>query len=75
MICLIASSFYKADKWAKSQNLSQSEWFYAADESDLLSKNNFHVIVTDFEFDKYQSQWFERIYSLAKQRGAIDRVW
>jgi hypothetical protein len=69
MICLIASSFPKADKWARAQNLKSTEWFYLSDENDLLSRTHFHVIVVDTDFDKYQQKWFERIYPIAKERG------
>ena len=75
MICLIASSYPKADKWARAQNLDSREWFYVSDESDLIPRHNFHVIVVDMDFDVYQQKWFERIYALAKQRGSIGRTW
>lgn len=73
MICLIASSFPKADKFASTQNFDRSEWFYAENEASLLSRQNFHVIVVDNEFDVFQAKRFESIYFLAKKRGAIGR--
>lgn len=73
MICLIASSSVKADKWAHTQGLSPNEWFYAVNEASLLTRQNFHVIVVDTEFDIFQAKRFERIYALAKQRGSIGR--
>lgn len=72
MICIISPSYRQADKWAQTQNLASSEWFYLSDVSDVGSKINFHTIVIG-EFEQHKLQWFERVYRLAKTRGAIGR--
>lgn len=44
MICLIASSYVYAHKWAQSQHLKRDEWFYPNTVSELYNKAPFHVI-------------------------------
>lgn len=72
MICLIASTYRIAQKFADTQNLYSSEWFYLSDETDITSRQNFHVIVVG-EMEPERSHWFEKVYALAKQRGQIGR--
>jgi len=44
MICLIASSYLFARKWAQSQHLRDEEWFYPNTVSELYNKAPYHVI-------------------------------
>ena len=73
MICIISSSYNKAEKWAETQNLLRLEWFFVTDISDVISRTNFHVIVIG-EFEDHKLPWFEKIYSIAKRQGSINRV-
>lgn len=69
MICIISPTHRQADGWAHMQNLSSHEWFYAADKTDVMRRNNYHVIVIG-EFPEERLAWFENIYRLAKMFGA-----
>lgn len=55
--------------WARGQGLSRDEWFFPVDEHQLMARANFHVIVVGTAGENVTSGYFERIYSLAKQRG------
>jgi hypothetical protein len=70
MICLISPTYNQARKWADTQNLLNHEWFYASDETDLLSRMSFHVLVIG-EFPEERLSWFEKIYATAKRRGRL----
>lgn len=72
MICLIANNFREARSWAESQLLEPNEWFHISDIDGLLTKTNFHVIVVG-TCDDIKSYKFEKMFSLAKQRGRIGR--
>lgn len=72
MICIISPSYNKAEKWASSQGLASSEWFYYSDDSDVMRRQNFHTIVIG-EFEEHKAYWFEKAWRLAKMRGAINR--
>lgn len=72
MICIIADSYKDAQLWANAQQLESSEWFYPIYESDLYRFRGYHVITLP------SSQWlnikfFERIFTIAKDRGRIGR--
>ena len=73
MICIMAGNYHEAEVWAKGQRLSKAEWFYPADESDLYSRDNFHVILIGTAGQNVPISYFERIYSLAQVRGAVNR--
>lgn len=73
MICLLAGNYQEAERYAKGNLLSSDEWFYPIDESDLNHRSNFHVIVVGTAGLNVPSSYFERILSLAKQRGRIGR--
>lgn len=45
MICLIASNFIFAKKWAKGQNLRDDEWFHASNIFDIYKHKVFHTIL------------------------------
>lgn len=72
MICLIANNYREARSWAEGQLLDSDEWFYIADTDGLITKTNFHVIVVG-TCDDIRSYRFEKMFSLAKQRGRIGR--
>lgn len=72
MICLIAGNEMEAETWARGQGLRREEWFYPNDAKELLKRENFHVIVVGNVMD-VQIGHFERLYSLALQRGRINR--
>lgn len=74
MICIIAGNYHEAETWAHSQFLARSEWFYPTDENDLKLKTNFHVIVVGSAGQNVPVSYFDRIFSLAQQRGRIGRV-
>jgi len=68
MICILSPYYRTAKLWADTQNLNANEWFYCSDETDVVGKSNFHVLVIG-EFDQQYSVWFEKLYSLAKKYG------
>lgn len=73
VLCLLAGNYSEAIQWAKGQCLDKSEWFYPSDETDLIAKTNFHVLVIGTAGQNVPSSYFERIYNLAVQRGKINR--
>ena len=73
MICIIAGNLLEAQRFADSQLLEQSEWFYPADEYELLRRENFHVLVTGTAGQNVPPSYFERIFSIARQRGRLNR--
>lgn len=72
-ICVLAGNFQEALTWAKGQMIPPDCWFYPTDPQDLLSRENFHVIVIGTAGQNIPPSYFEKIYSLAQQRGAINR--
>ena len=73
-ICLLAGNSEEAYRFARSQNLDKSQWFYPKDPNELLFKTNFHVIVVGTAGSNVPSSLFEKIYQLALKRGAIGRL-
>lgn len=73
MICIIAGNRREAEQWARANDLDDSEWFYPYEPGELLSRTNFHVIVTGTAGENVPAEWFNRVYTLAKSRGAINR--
>jgi len=45
MICLIASSYVYARRWAQSQHLNDDEWFFPNDITEIYKHKNFHTIL------------------------------
>lgn len=72
-LCVFAKNETEANKWAKSQNLSNEQYFYPRSISDLMFKSNFHVIVIGVS-DLEGSFDFEKTYNLALERGKINRL-
>jgi len=72
-ICLLAGNSEEAYRFARSQNLDKSQWFYPKDTKELLFRTNFHVIVVGTATG-VPSSLFEKIYQLALKRGAIGRL-
>ena len=73
-ICLIAGNLHEAKIFARSQFLSDDQWFYPSSEKDLLFKSNFHVLVVGSAGQNVPSSFFERVYRLALERGKIGRM-
>ena len=73
-ICLIAENELEAYRWARSQNLDKSQYFYLHSANDLLFKRNFHVITVGAAGQNTPSDIFEKIYNLALERGKIGRI-
>lgn len=73
-ICILAGNKDEAIKWASGQNLDNEQWFYPRDQSDLIFKFNFHVLVVGTAGMNVPSSYFDKIYSLAQQRGRIGRL-
>ena len=73
MICIIAGNYDEALTFAKSQFLAKNEWFYPEDEDMLKRMSNFHVLVVGSAGQNVPPSYFERVYSLAQQRGRIGR--
>lgn len=71
MICLIAGNYLEAQRYAKAQLLENDEWFFPMDESDLLTKKDFHVLVVGTAGMNTPPSYFERVLSLAKTRGRL----
>jgi hypothetical protein len=72
MICLIAA-YFEAETYAHSQFLAKSEWFFPQDEDHLRRMQNFHVLVVGSAGHNVPSSYFDKIFSLAQQRGRIGR--
>lgn len=72
MICVIAPNEKLARRWADSQNLESSEWFFATDERMLINRINFHTVVA-CEFPEDKLWLFERLYAAARRQGLIGR--
>jgi len=73
VICLISGNKDEADTWAAGQNLSSDEYFYPKDETDLITRSNFHVLVIGTAGENIPLSWFNRFYELAQKRGRIGR--
>lgn len=73
MICVIAGNYQEALIWAKGQLLDKEEWFYPTDFTDLMGKQNFHVVVVGSAGMNVPSNYFENLLRLAKTRGRINR--
>jgi hypothetical protein len=71
MICLIAGNLFEAERWASSQLLEPTEWFYPKSDRDLLFRKNFHVLVVGTAGYNTNPMHFERILRLAKERGKM----
>ena len=73
MICILAGNYLEAQRWASGQLLDDAEWFYPSDPQDLMNKSNFHVVVVGSAGQNVPSGYFERVLTLAKSRGAMNR--
>lgn len=71
MICIIAGNYLEAKRWASSQDLKDDEWFMPSDVNELNYKKDFHVIVIGTAGQNTPIGFFERVYQLAKSRGAM----
>lgn len=73
MICILAGNYQEALRYAKGQLLDPDEWFYPTTPDELTTKTNFHVIVVGTAGQNVPSSYFERVLSLAKKQGRINR--
>ncbi len=71
-ICIFASNEDEATKWARSQLLEKSQWFYPHSTGEIKLKSNFHVIVIGV--GNLSSSEFEQAYNLALERGKLGRI-
>lgn len=71
MIMVLAGNYMEAKRWAEGQLLEPQEWTYPIDENDIMRYKNFHVVVVGSAGMNVPSSYFERILSLAKQRGRL----
>lgn len=65
MICLIASSYLFARKWAQSQHLRDEEWFYPSTVSELYSKGQYHVITVTEGIEHMSNQYLNMMLTVA----------
>lgn len=72
-ICIIAGNELEAYRFAQSQNWEKNQWFFPHKMSDLMFKDNFHVLVVGSAGFNSSSIIFEKLYSLALERGKIGR--
>jgi len=70
-ICIFAPNEDDAHRWARSQNLDKTQYFYPHSTLEIMTRHNFHVIV--IETGNISSSEFEKAYNLALQRGKIGR--
>lgn len=73
MICLIASSYINARKWAASQHLNDSEWFWPKDVTDLFQRTNFHTIVVEYGLEHVSNSQINRMLEVAWKQGKLNR--
>ena len=74
MICILSGNYQEAVRYARSQDWEDSEWFFPTDITDLQARTNFHVVVVGSAGMNVPSSYFERVFSLAKHQGRINRV-
>lgn len=74
MICLIASSYENAKKFAASQHLEDNEWFWPNSTTNLLFKSNFHVITVIFGIEHMPNSKLNELFTTAQKRGRIGRT-
>lgn len=72
-ICILAGNYSEALAFAKLQNIPRGCWFFPNDIKDLIHNQNFYTIVTGTAGQNVPSAFFERIYKIALERGAIGR--
>lgn len=72
-LCIIAGNYDEAKTWTRGQQLEDEDWFYPIDEDDLKRRSNFHVLVIGTAGHNVPASYFERIYTLACERGRLGR--
>ncbi len=75
MICIIAGNYLEATRWAHANELDADEWFYPQNTDDLVSRQNFHVLVVGTAGQNVPPLYFEKVFQLAKKRGKVGRRW
>lgn len=69
MICLIASSYQFARKFAQSQHLKDDEWFYPNTVSELYNRNPYHVITVIDGIEHISNHYLNMMLSAAWREG------
>jgi len=69
MICLIAGTHKSAERWAKSQNLRQDEWFWPETIFDIMKRKNFHTILVADGIDNMKNDTLNRFLTAAWDCG------
>jgi len=72
-ICILAGNELEAYQWARSQNLEKDQYFFPTSPNELLFKTNFHVVVIGSAGQNIPESMFNKIYTLALERGRIGR--
>lgn len=67
MICIIASKYKSAERWANSHLLLEFEWFYPTNKEDIRSRKNFQVVVADG--DEIPNGYLNEMLTLAWKHG------
>ena len=73
MICILAGNLLEAQRFAWGHLLDDNEWFYPHDVSDLMTRDNFHVLIAGTAGQNVPPAYFERILHVAKSRGKRNR--
>ena len=69
MICLVASSYLFAKKWARSQHLRDEEWFYASDITELYKRKSFHVLLVVEGIEHVSNSYVNLMLTTAWEQG------
>jgi len=69
MICLIASSYLFAKKWAQSQHLRDEEWFYGDSISTIYKRKDFHVLLVAEGIEHVSNKYVDTMLTAAWSQG------
>lgn len=73
-VCILAGNLLEAKRFAYSQGWSEDCWFFPRTLSDLIFQKNFHVLVIGTAGQNVPSNFFEKVYKLALERGKVGRI-
>jgi hypothetical protein len=71
MICILSGNYLEAERFARSQEWDDNEWFYPFSPEELLTKRNFHVLVIGTAGQNVPPSYFEKIWTVAKHQGRL----
>jgi len=74
LILIVAGNYLEAQRWAAGQLLEDSEWHFPSDIDEIAKMSNFHVLIVGTAGMNTPASYFERLLSLAKERGRIGRL-